>query len=67
VRGVRSLYASSDQARANLHEYEADVLRLRYKVAEAKAERARAEFKRREALVAQGFASPENAENAKSS
>ena len=67
MRGVRGLYASSDQARADLHEYEADVLRLRYEVAGAEAERARAEFKRREALVAQGFVSPENVENAKSS
>lgn len=69
VRGVRGLYASSDQARAGLHEHEADVRRLRHEVAraEAEAERARAEFKRRETLVAQGFVSPENAENAKSS
>jgi membrane fusion protein (multidrug efflux system) len=69
VRSVRELYAREGVARSVLAVRRADIARARAEVERAKADEARAaaEHERRQALVAQGFVSGENLQNAKSS
>jgi membrane fusion protein, multidrug efflux system len=68
VRTVRELYAREGVARSVLAVRRADIARARAEIDRAKADEARAaaEYQRRQALVAQGFVSGENLQNAKS-
>jgi membrane fusion protein (multidrug efflux system) len=68
VRSVRELYAREGVARSVLAVRRADIARARAEVDRAKADeiRAAAEYERRQALVAKGFVSGENLQNAKS-
>ncbi len=68
VRTVRELYAREGVARSVLAVRRADIARAGAEVDRAKADEARAaaEYQRRQALVAQGFVSGENLQNAKS-